>query len=115
MNTPAIPSLPQNPDIAAAYQQAFDALGTAYWDASDPTSKALIRGTKDAIGDIITVLDEQDLATNTAAFLALTPKMKAINDQLKQIEASINQITKNIDTVSSVLAAANKVLSLLPL
>ena len=115
MNTPAIPPLPQNPDLAAAYQQAFDALGTAYWDASDLASKDLLHGTQQTIGEIITALDEQDLATNTAAFLALTPKIKAVNDQLKQIEASINQITKNIETVSSVLAAASKVLAMLPM
>ena len=41
--------------------------------------------------------------------------MKAINDQLKEIEASIKQITKNIDTAAAVMAAASKVLSLLPL
>ena len=107
--------LPLNPDLAVAYQQAYDALGEAYWDASDLPSKDLLHGTQAAIGDIIDALDEADVASNTDAFISLTPKMKAINDQLKEIEASIKQITKNIDTAAAVMAAASKVLSLLPL
>jgi hypothetical protein len=115
MSTSAIPPLPRNPDLAAAYHQAFDALGTAYWDASDVASKDLLHGTQAAIGDILTALDQDQIAGNTDAFIALTPKVKAVNDQLKEIETSIKQITKNIDTAASVLAAASKVLSLLPL
>jgi hypothetical protein len=115
MSTSTIPPLPQNPDLTAAYQQAYDALGTAYWDASDLASKDLLHGTQAAIGDIISALDADEIAGNTDAFLALTPKVKAVNDQLKAIEASIKQITKNIDTATTVLAAASKVLSLLPL
>jgi hypothetical protein len=114
MSSPANP-LPPNPDLAAAYQQAYDALGTAYWDASDIASKDLLHGTQEAIGDIITALDEDAIAGNTAAFTALNAKVKAVNVQLQEIKDSISTITKNIDTASTVLAAVSKVLSLLPL
>jgi len=114
MSTPPPPKPPPNPPKSAP-QPAFDALGAAYWDASDLASKDLLHGTQAAIGELITALDECQIADNTDAFIALTPKMKAVNDQLKEIEASIKQITRNIDTASTVLAAASKVLSLLPL
>lgn len=109
-----VPSVLQNPDPGAAYQAAFDALGRAYWDASDIQSKDLIHGTQQAIGDIITALDEQQLATNTALFIQLTPKIKAINDALAQIQKDIAAITKNIDTAASVISTINKVMSLYP-
>jgi hypothetical protein len=107
-------TLPQDLDPGAAYQAAYDALGKAYWDASDINSKDLIHGTQQAIGDILTAIDEQQLATNTALFIQLTPKIKAINDALKNIQNQITSITKNIDTASTVISAISKVLSVYP-
>lgn len=107
-------TLLQNPDPGATYQAAFDALGRAYWDASDIQSKDLIHGTQMAIGDIVTALDEQQLATNTALFIQLTPKIKAINANLTEIKQEICKITKNIDTAATVISAVTKVLSLYP-
>jgi hypothetical protein len=109
-----VPSVLQNPDPGATYQAAFDALGKAYWDASDIQSKDLIHGTQQAIGDIITALDKQQLATNTALFIQLTPKIKAINAALTQIQKEITTITKNIDTAATVLSTINKAMSLYP-
>jgi hypothetical protein len=74
MSTQTMPSVLQNADLAAAYQKTFDALGRAYWDASDIPNKDLIHGTQEAIGDIITAFDEEDLAHNTALFLELRPR-----------------------------------------
>jgi hypothetical protein len=104
----------QNPDPGAIYKAAYDALGRAYWDASDVQSKDLVFGAQQAIGDMITAIDEQQLATNTALFVQLTPKIKAINAALLEIQKQIATITRNIDTAASVIAAANKVLSLYP-
>lgn len=113
MSTPASPVL-QNPDPAATYQDAYNALGTAYWEASDINSKDLVYGAQQAIGDIITAFNQQQLATNTALFIQLTPKIKAINTTLTQIKASITTITKNISTAATVISAISKVLSLYP-
>ena len=110
----AVPSVLQNPDPGATYQAAYDALGRAYWDASDIQSKDLIYGAQQAIGDILTAIDEQQLATNTALFIQLTPKIKAINAALTEIQKQIATITKNIDTAATVIAAITKVLSLYP-
>ena len=113
MSSPASPLL-QNPDPGATYQAAYDALGKAYWDASDIQSKDLVYGAQQAIADILTAFDEQQLATNTALFIQLTPKIKAINTALAQIQAQIATITKNIDTAATVLSTINKAMSLYP-
>ena len=104
----------QNPDPGASYQAAYDALGEAYWVASDIHSKDLIYGAQQAIGDILTALNEQQLATNTELFIQLTPKIKAVNAALKTIQDQITTITKNIDTAGTVLSAISKVLSVYP-
>ena len=111
MSTPAVL---QNADPGDAYQALFDALGRAYWEASTVENKDLIHGAQESVGEIITAIDEQELADNTALFNQLAPKIKATNDALKKIQDQINNITRNISTAASVLAAIAKVLSLVP-
>jgi len=113
MSTTA-PSILQNPDAAATYQAVYDALGRAYWEASDINSKDLVYGAQEAIGDIITALDEQDLASNTNLFIELQPKIKAVNASLQTIQAQITTITKNISTAATVISVISKALSLFP-
>jgi hypothetical protein len=113
MSTTA-PSILQNPDAAATYQAVYDALGRAYWEASDINSKDLIHGSQEAIGEIITALDEQDIASNTNVFLQLQPKIAAVNASLQTIQNQISTITKNINTAATVIAVINKALSLFP-
>jgi hypothetical protein len=103
-----------SPDTRAAYQTAYDALGEAYWDATDIQSKDLVYGAQQAIGDILTALNQQQLAANTALFTQLTPKITAVNGALKQVQASIATITKNINTTATLISAISKVLSLFP-
>jgi hypothetical protein len=110
-STPQPPAL-QNADLGDIYQDAYDALGRAYWDATDIESKDLIHGAQEAIGDVITAIDEEDLAHNTDLFNNLKPKIDGINTALKKIKDEITQITKNINTAAMVVGAVSKVLSL---
>ncbi len=108
------PSILQNPDTAASYQAVFDALGRAYWEAPDINSKDLIHGAQEAVGEIITALDEQGIADNTTLFIQLQPKIEATNDALKDIQNKITSITKNIGTAATVVSAISKLLTLFP-
>ncbi len=94
-----------------AYQDLYDTLGRAYWDAIDIHSKDTIQGARDAVFDIITELDEKELEQNTEKFQALVGTIKATNKALADIQDQINQITKNIATAGSVLSAISKVLA----
>lgn len=108
------PPILQNPDPAATYQAVYDALGRAYWEASDINSKDLVYGAQEAIGEIITTLDEQDLASNTNVFIQLQPKIAAVNASLQIIQTQITTITKNINTAATVISVISKALSLFP-
>lgn len=110
----APPSILQNPDLASSYKAVFDALGRAYWEASDIPSKDLIHGAQEAIGEILTELDEQGLASNTDLFIQLEPKFAAVNASLTTIKTEIANITRNISTAATVVSAISKVLSLWP-
>ena len=114
MSSMTIPPVLQNPDLGDTYQETYDAIGRAYWDASDVASKDLIHGTQEAMAKIITAIDEDDLAHNTTLFMELRPKINAVNAALEEIKDNIAKITKNIDTAEDVLAAINKLLSLMP-
>lgn len=107
--TPSVPALTDQETINA-YQELYDALGRAYWDASDIHSKDTIQGARDAVYDIITQLDEQVLEANTQKFLALVGTIRDTNKALAAIQNQINQITKNISTAASVMSAISKVL-----
>jgi hypothetical protein len=110
-----LPPILQNPDTAASYQAVYDALGRAYWEASDISSKDTVYGAQEAVGEIITQLNEQALANNTAGFLQLPSKIAAANASLKTIQTQIGTITKNVGTAATVISAISKVLSLFPL
>ena len=111
MSTAPLP----NPDPAAAYEDVYEALSQAYWDATDIDSKDRIHGSMEAISDIITAYDEDDLANNTALFLQLTSKIKAVNQALQGIKDDISKITKNINTATVVVGAISKLLSVVTL
>ena len=110
--TSTVPPAFSNPDNVQVYQALYDALGRAYWDASDMNSKDTIQGVREAVHNIVTNLNEAQLEANTAKFLAIVPTIKNANDALKKIQTDINNITKNINTAGTVLAAISKVLSL---
>lgn len=99
---------------AAAYKLLYDSLGDAYWEASDVSAKDTVYGLQESIGEILTAIDEQQLADNTALFAAVGAKIQATNDALKKIQGNIDCITKNIATASKVAGAIATVLSLFP-
>lgn len=113
MAAPTSP-LTQNPDPGAAYQAVYDALGSAYWEASTIDAKDQIHAAMEGVYDIITAYDEQDLATDTDAFVAMKPKIDQTNAALKVIQGEVATITKRIATASTLVGAIAKVLSLFP-
>ena len=111
--TPQNPEL-QQADLGDAYQQVYDLLGTMYWEASELGAKDLIFGAREAVGEIIDDIDQQQLKLNDQAFKALGPRFSAANAALKKIHDDISNITKNISTAASTIAAISKVLSFFP-
>jgi hypothetical protein len=106
------PPILKKPETIDDYQALYDALGRAYWEASDIQSKDVIQGARESIYDIISDLDEAQLEANTSLLLAVEPKIKQTCATLKKIQSNIDDITKNIATAAKVVDAINKVLSI---
>ena len=106
------PPILKKPETIDDYQALYDALGRAYWEASDINSKDLVQGARESIYDIITELDEAQLDANTTALLALQPKIDDTNAALQKIKDSISEITKNINTATTVISAISKVVAI---
>jgi chromosome segregation ATPase len=102
----------QKPETVDAYQALYDTLGRAYWDASTIDAKDQIQGARESIYDIITQLDEAQLDANTAALLALKPKIDDTNTALEKIKDEIKQITRNLNTAATVISAISDVLAI---
>jgi hypothetical protein len=102
----------QQPEPRDYYQALFDALGTAYWDASDIASKDQIQGARDTVLTILNGIDEADLATDTAEMVRLTGVVNQLQPALVAIQTDVAKIVRNIDTAGTLLSAIAKVLSL---
>lgn len=100
-------------------------LRKAYEDL-DNTIEAAIEGTKDAavlealnarqadVDDVLTKDDMYRLQANTALFKALCQQISDTNEELKELEKQIYSIAAGFNEASQVLAAINKVLTLIP-
>jgi molecular chaperone GrpE (heat shock protein) len=97
---------------SAAYLALFDALGDAYWAASDLTAKDQIQGARDAVHRIITAINQVQLEADTAQLVTLTPYVTRTNEALKRLQADIANIVKRIEVAAEVESAIAKVLSL---
>ncbi len=107
----SLPSALQTSDLIASYKQVLDLLSNAYWEASTIEDKDLIYGVEQSIGEIITTLDEQQVASLTDQYIALKPQIDATNVALGKIKDEVNKITKNIGTASTLVAGITKILS----
>lgn len=114
VSTNALPAILQNGNLLDCYKKLLDSLSSAYWEASDMASKDQIYGAQQAVSQIITALDIEDVAELTQQYVALKPKIDATNAALAEIKAQVNQITKNIGTASTLVAGITKLLSLFP-
>ena len=114
MASNSLPSALQTSDLIASYKQVLDLLSRAYWEASTIEDKDLIYGVEQSIGEIITTLDEQQVASLTDQYIALKPKIDGTNVALGKIKDEVNQITKNIGTASTLVAGITKILSFFP-
>jgi len=111
---PIVNPVLDNPDPGDAYQALYDALGSAYWEASDISGKDTIHGLQEAVGALIDEIDQQQLKNNTDVYIKLNAQVLATNAALKDLQTSINSITKNITTAGKVLSSITTVLSLFP-
>ena|SRR5437868_6535696 len=94
------------------YETLFNALGDAYWAASDLNAKDQIQGARDAVHRILTDINKAQFENDTAQLVNLSPYVTKTNEALKDLQTDISKIVKKIEVASEVESAIAKVLSL---
>ncbi|KAA6459733.1 hypothetical protein DYQ86_16615 [Acidobacteria bacterium AB60] len=112
MSANTLPAILQNGNLLDGYKQLLDSLSRAYWEAGDMASKDRIYGAQQAVSELITALDQDDVALLTQQYIAMKPQIDATNAALAKIREDVNQITKNIGTASMLAAGITKVLGM---
>lgn len=113
MGTPEVPAALQNPEaLAASYKQVYDDLKAAYWNAADDASRNLISDVLEKIAEIITVLDQMEIAALTEQYLALKPKIDGANARLQELQRQAHQIITDMAIAGKVIAGITKLLSM---
>jgi Xaa-Pro aminopeptidase len=108
----SVPAPPPSADPKTYYQQLFDALGEAYWAASDLDAKDQIQGARDAVHEILTAITQAQLDKDTTELVKLGPAVDKTNVALKKLKDDINNIVKKIQVAAAIENAIAKVLSL---
>jgi hypothetical protein len=111
---PPAPTLPLTPEVRAAYQDLYDKFETAIENTADVGALQALNAAQLDVGNILTKDGEFRLAADTALFNALLDQINSTNGDLKALQAQIVAISSGISTFADILAAINKVLTLVP-
>ena len=103
---------PTQQDVRDALQELYTKLNTAYWDATTIQTKDRLRGLAEAVEDVISTLNAQQINENTVQFAQLQATMGIINTKLTQLKADINNIIHNIQTTRDVATGIDKALGI---
>jgi hypothetical protein len=112
VNVPPNPTIPLSPPVRAAFEDLRNQLQTAIESTADVTALQALNDAYPQVDDVLTMDDEYRLNANTAAFNALLGQINDTNDQLKTLQGQIQSIASHFKTAAAILAAINKVLTL---
>jgi|ERR1017187_3771812 hypothetical protein len=77
-------------DYRVALQDLCDQLNQAYPVAATLEAKDAIRGLTESIFDILTTLNQADIASNTPQYAAIKTTIGAVNQQLQKVQSQID-------------------------
>ena len=116
--TPVTPGTPRpiqlTPDERQAYIDHYQQYEDAIENTNDPTLKASLIASQNAVAAVITADNMARIQQNTAAYEALLKQMKTTNDGLAALQTQIKKIAGDINTYAGILSGIVKVLSLVP-
>lgn len=111
---PLEPTLPLTPELKTAYQALYTKLQTAIDSTSDATTLITLNDSRADINDILTKDAMYRIHQSTQAFIDLQQSIKDTNADLLLLKARIAAITAEIATAAQIIAAVDKLLSLIP-
>jgi len=94
-----------------AFEELYYALRDAYWAASTIEDKDRIHGIQDSVWEIITALNQADIASRTEEFKALSESFRGVQKELETLQADVEKIIHATEITAKVIQGTTKVLT----
>ena len=111
---PGPPTIPLSADVRQAYQDLYDTMEAAIEGTIDAAVLEALNASQAQVDDVLTKDDMYRLHSNTDLFNALQKQINDANCALKTLQNQIASIAAGFNEAGQVLAAINKVLTLIP-
>lgn len=111
---PAGPSIPLSAEVRAAYEDLRNKIQAAIDSTMDAAALEALNPKWYEVDQVLTKDDQYKLTSNTAIFAALKAQIDSTNQGLKTLRAEIVSISSHFAMAGTVIAAIDKLLSLIP-
>ncbi len=101
---------PTQQEVHDVFDELYQSLTQAYWVASTITDKDRIRGTADAVFDVLTALNQADIKSRTQEYATLKNQVDIVTTKLTTLQSEIDSIIHNVSVATSVVQAIGKAL-----
>jgi hypothetical protein len=113
-NLPANPTIPLTPEVRAAYQDLYNKMQAAIDSTMDLATLQALNAWHPKLEQVLTQDDKYKLSADTAIFESLQSQINYVNQGLKTLRDQISSITSHIAMAGDIIAAIDKVLTLVP-
>jgi hypothetical protein len=113
-NLPATPAIPLTPEVRAAYQDLYDKIQAELDSTMDAAAIEALNKWQPEVDQVLTKDDEFKLSADTAILGALRKQMNYTNQGLKTLRDQIASIASHFAMAGDIIAAIDKVLTLVP-
>ncbi len=113
-NIPASPTIPLPDAVRAAYQDLYAKLETAIENTTDVAALEALNTAQLNVDNTLTKDNMYRIEANTELFQALLQQINDTNSGLKTLQDQITSIASHFATAADIIAAINKVLTLVP-
>ena len=106
--------IPLSTELRRAYDDLYDSIEAAIESSKDAAVLEALNARQADVDDVLTKDDMYRLHANTDLFKALCQQIKDTNEGLEELQKQISSIAAGFNEAGQVLAAINKVLTLIP-
>ena len=111
---PSPVEIPLSTELRKAYEDLYDTIEAAIEGTKDTALLEALNARQADVDNVLTKDDMYRLEANTALFKALCQQINDTNEGLKELQKQISSIAAGFNDAGQVLAAINKVLTLIP-
>jgi hypothetical protein len=113
-NLPANPTIPLTPEVSAAYQDLYNKMQAALDSTMDEATIEALNAWQPEVDQVLRKDELYKIATNTSNLGALQKQIGYTNQGLRTLQSQISSIASHFAMAGDIIAAIDKVLTLVP-